>query len=101
MDLLVKGNKMRPHSKRHDNRQPKAGYTDCVRFAILVYVLSITNARLDARLTLGPHILGHTYDPAILPSCEKALMNARATARLAGGRGIELETQESRTTSPA
>lgn len=35
-----------------------------------------------------------TYEPAMLPSCEKALMAARATARFAGGRGKEEEIQE-------
>ena len=34
-----------------------------------------------------------SYDPAIFPSCEKQLTNATATARFAGGLGIELLTQ--------
>lgn len=52
-------------------------------------------------LTVGPQFLGHTYDPATFPSCEKALIKASATARLAGGRGMELDTQDSKTMSPA
>lgn len=36
----------------------------------------------------------HTYEPATLPSCENALIAARATARLAGGRGNEEEIHE-------
>ena len=42
-----------------------------------------------------------TYDPATFPNCEKPLANARATARLAGGRGMIVDTQESSTAYPA
>lgn len=35
----------------------------------------------------------YTYDPAMLPSWLNALMTAIATARFAGGRGIELLNQ--------
>lgn len=50
---------------------------------------------------MGPQFFGHTYEPAMFPSWEKALMKASATARFAGGRGIELETQDRRTMRPA
>lgn len=36
-------------------------------------------------LYVGPHAFTQTYDPTILPLCEVALINASATARLAGG----------------
>ena len=42
---------------------------------------------------VGPHAVGHIYDPAMFPSCENALMKAMATARLEGGRGMELLIQ--------
>ena len=42
-----------------------------------------------------------TYDPATFPNCEKPLAKARATARLAGGRGMLVDTQESSTAYPA
>lgn len=36
-------------------------------------------------LYVGPQVFGQTYDPAIFPLCERALMRASAAARLAGG----------------
>ena len=50
---------------------------------------------------VGPQALGKTYDPAILPSCEKQLTKARAIARFAGGRGMELLTHGMMQTYPA
>lgn len=49
---------------------------------------------------VGPQAVGQTYEPAMLPSCEKALMKAMATARFAGGRGRELEHQAKKVTKP-
>lgn len=42
-----------------------------------------------------------TYDPAIFPNCEKALIQASATARFDGGRGIELLIHVKKTMNPA
>ena len=42
-----------------------------------------------------------TYDPGMAPIAEKALVSARTTARLDGGRGNELLTQAKRTTQAA
>ena len=42
-----------------------------------------------------------THDPAMFPSCENALMNASATARLEGGRAMELLTQARKIMKPA
>ncbi len=42
-----------------------------------------------------------TYDPATFPSCEKALMSARATARLDGGRAKVLLIQARKQMNPA
>ena len=50
---------------------------------------------------VGPQVLGNTYDPAMLPSCEKQLTKARAIARLAGGRGMEVLTHGMIQTYPA
>ena len=48
------------------------------------------NVNLDSNIIA---LKSFTYDPAMLPSCEKQLTKASATARFAGGRGIELLTQ--------
>jgi hypothetical protein len=53
------------------------------------------------KLTVFPHLVGHTYDPDTLPSCENALMSARATARLEGGRGNEFEHHVQKIMNPA
>ena len=42
-----------------------------------------------------------THEPIALPSAENVLMKARATARLEGGRGMELLTQAQKTMKPA
>lgn len=49
----------------------------------------------------GPQADGQTYEPATLPSWEKALISASAMARLDGGRGNELLTQVRNTMKPA
>ena len=42
-----------------------------------------------------------THEPPMLPSCEKALINASATARFEGGRAIELLTHVKKIMKPA
>lgn len=44
---------------------------------------------------------GITHEPITLPSDENELMKASATARLEGGRGMELLTQAQKTMKPA
>lgn len=43
----------------------------------------------------------HTYEPAMLPSCENALTNASATARFDGGRAKVLDVHVKKQTNPA
>ena len=84
---------------KHNNGRYLSGYANRIRFLVSGTPIGWKNistekntfnmlADSNAWQSKSP-----SYDPAIFPSCEKQLTNATATARFAGGLGIELLTQ--------
>ncbi len=52
-------------------------------------------------LYVGPQDFGQTYDPAMLPICERELTRASAVARFAGGLETVDDAQTSKKVEPA
>lgn len=59
---------------------------------------AMTQHKVMARIYRGPRCLSNMYEAKMEEVLETALMNARAAARLAGGRGMVLEIQPRATT---
>jgi hypothetical protein len=75
----------------HDNRQTIRGYA--YRVGVSITGSPCRGPDISERHSgRGINVKskdGSTYEPAMFPSWENALIVARATARLEGGRGIE------------
>ena len=106
LKLAVEALEVLLEDEAHDDREPVRRDADRGRVRVgraPVLWPHVSGGDVDVRLrSLGAR--GEeksTHEPAMFPSCENALMNARATARLEGGRAMELLTHARKMMKPA